>query len=44
MSRDDVQRYFDALCDQSRLTMSSAERLLLRAERTRIATILAFWR
>jgi hypothetical protein len=42
--RDLLQRYFDDLCSQTRLRMSAAERADLARERTRVATILAFWR
>jgi hypothetical protein len=41
--RDLWQKYFDALCAQTRLPMSTAERAELARERTRVATILAFW-
>ncbi len=42
--RDLWQRYFDVLCEQTRLPMTTAERAELRRERTQVAAMLAFWR
>jgi hypothetical protein len=43
MNRESVQRYFDALCEQRFASMSGEQRRQLQQERTRIATLLAFW-